>query len=487
MTPKRAFFFILVLGLLGASVPLAYFGWMKLYFEVLERTPPVIQVDMNNIKGIGLTPVTLRIDLLDEQTGLDEVVIRIEQKGSRREVLREELQGAKRRTIFYKFPGSSSEIEEGSAELEIRTFDRSFWSNSSEKRIPLRVDFRRPKIESISTQHNARVGGSQLVFYRAFDEQLDYSGVKVGNRIFQGFPARGIDPAIDDPTIYVAIYAIDPFEVKNDAVVKLVAADLVGNSSTASFYNKILSKQFGHSSLKISEGFLRERVSELFEQNRNILNQLQKERTGSPVQLTAEKGSLERLIEEFTMLNTELRNYNRDQIYSLLWNKYRYDKLWNDYFLPQPGTVNVGFGSRISYELEEEEIAVAFSSGFEILTGPRANIVAQGDGVVIFSDNLGVFGRVAALDHGLGIVSIYGRLNSVTVREGDHVARGETIGLGGDSGLTSSQGVYFEIRIQGVPVDPTEWWDRTWMKSHIYDKIDDVKRALGIARTVPLL
>src|SRR5690606_18913393 len=105
--------------------------------------------------------------------------------------------------ITIDFPGAQTEVEEGEAVVEIRAFDRAFFNNASEKLLRLKVDFRRPYVELLSTQHNVRRGGSQVAFYRVVDEDVAISGVKVGNDTFLGFPARGIDEEFQDKTLHV--------------------------------------------------------------------------------------------------------------------------------------------------------------------------------------------------------------------------------------------------------------------------------------------
>ena len=58
---------------------------------------------------------------------------------------------------------------------------------------------------------------------------------------------------------------------------------------------------------------------------------------------------------------------------------------------------------------------------------------------------------------------------------------GQIIGFAGDTGFAREVGVYFELRVHGMPVDAREWWDKQWYFSHISGKIKSVKKELGIA------
>ena len=482
----RRIIVITLISLLAAALPLAYFGWQHLLSGVLERSAPEISIGREHFHGVGLSPVTITIQVSDVGTGLDEVIIRVNQKQKSREVFRKKFLGENEQLIRYEFPGINSQLEEGSAELEVRAFDRSFWSNRREERIAFKVDYRKPKIEVLTTQHNATHGGSQLAFYRAFDESLELSGVKVGNRTFEGFKAHGLDPDFNDPNLYVALYAVDLRDKIEGLPVKVVAIDVVGNASSASFYNKVLPQSLGRSSVALSEPFMRESVTALYNANQQTIEKLYKEKNGKQLQLLTTKGTPERLVEQFGLLNRILRSHNEDQVVSLLIDRYRNEKFWNGAFIrPVNGTMR-GFGEVITYTLDGEEMGTHQQRGVEIKSPPNSAVRASNSGVVIFSDNLGMYGRSIAIDHGLGLVSFYARLNNVTVSEGDQVKRGDTIGAVGQSGFAPYPHLYFEMRVQGVPVNPVEWWDASWVSAHIDAKILEIKRNLGITIYQPI-
>ena len=107
-------------------------------------------------------------------------------------------------------------------------------------------------------------------------------------------------------------------------------------------------------------------------------------------------------------------------------------------------------------------------------------VVAANKGVVVFSENLGVYGRALGIDHGFGLATVYGQLERVLIDVGEAVESGQMIGHAGRSGLARGPTVYFEMRVQGVAVDAREWWDKQWFFAHILGKIDEVKKLLGL-------
>jgi len=101
----------------------------------------------------------------------------------------------------------------------------------------------------------------------------------------------------------------------------------------------------------------------------------------------------------------------------------------------------------------------AASNGVEIGTDDGADATAVHDGVVAFAGTFAGFGNLVILDHGSQNFSLYGDLLDIGVKKGAHVDRGQTVGT---VGATSSgeTGLYFELRVDGQPVDPLQWLKR---------------------------
>lgn len=82
---------------------------------------------------------------------------------------------------------------------------------------------------------------------------------------------------------------------------------------------------------------------------------------------------------------------------------------------------------------------------------------AVDDGQVIYADWLKGYGWVIVLDHGNGLMSLYGHNQSLLKSPGDVVRSGEHLALVGQSGGRERSGLYFEIRQKGSAVDPLRW------------------------------
>lgn len=94
-----------------------------------------------------------------------------------------------------------------------------------------------------------------------------------------------------------------------------------------------------------------------------------------------------------------------------------------------------------------------------VLIGANAGspVRAVHGGRVVFADWLRGAGLLVILDHGGGYLSLYGHNQSLLKGAGDTVKAGDPIATVGASGGQSSPAVYFAIRHQGRPTDPTIW------------------------------
>jgi len=120
---------------------------------------------------------------------------------------------------------------------------------------------------------------------------------------------------------------------------------------------------------------------------------------------------------------------------------------------PLEGAVTGSFGERIDPFNGEG----AFHSGVDIASSYGQSVIAPADGVVIFADFLGGYGRAIVIDHGHGITTRYGHLANFAVTPGQQVNRGDTIGYVGLSGRSTGPHLHYEVRINDTPVNPHKY------------------------------
>lgn len=117
---------------------------------------------------------------------------------------------------------------------------------------------------------------------------------------------------------------------------------------------------------------------------------------------------------------------------------------------PTQGKITKRFGSRRSQgKLRWNGVIIKARSGTPIKAVHR--------GRVVFSDWLRGFGLLTILDHGDGYLSLYGHNEALNKEPGDWVESGEVIAYSGNSIDQSSSGLYFELRHQGKPINPSKW------------------------------
>lgn len=83
-----------------------------------------------------------------------------------------------------------------------------------------------------------------------------------------------------------------------------------------------------------------------------------------------------------------------------------------------------------------------------------ATVNATGKGIVIRADYQSGYGYTVEIDHGYGYVTKYAHLSKFNVSVGDEVVRGQEIATSGNSGMSSGPHLHYEVRLDGVKIDP---------------------------------
>ena len=88
----------------------------------------------------------------------------------------------------------------------------------------------------------------------------------------------------------------------------------------------------------------------------------------------------------------------------------------------------------------------------------KTDVEAVTSGLVVFAGRFEGFGKMLIIDHGQNYHSIYAHLGSLAVEVGQKVARGQRLGASGATGSFEGPKLYFELRKDGKPIDPTPWF-----------------------------
>ena len=98
-------------------------------------------------------------------------------------------------------------------------------------------------------------------------------------------------------------------------------------------------------------------------------------------------------------------------------------------------------------------------NGIEISVAEGQPVRAVHEGTVAFSDQFTGYGNLVIIDHGDGAYSLYGYLSSLEAARGTHVDAQTRVGSSGRN-PSGNPALYFELRIDGKPVDPVQWLKR---------------------------
>jgi Peptidase family M23 len=134
-----------------------------------------------------------------------------------------------------------------------------------------------------------------------------------------------------------------------------------------------------------------------------------------------------------------------------------------------------GFGWRIHpyYKISKFHYGMDFTAPF------GTDVYATGDGTVVdvLSSQRGL-GKHIIIDHGFGYTTIYAHLSDFNVRKGQKVQRGDVIGFVGSTGMSVANHLHYEIKLNGVNVDPVNYYFED-LSSAEYEKMVEIASKTG--------
>lgn len=113
-------------------------------------------------------------------------------------------------------------------------------------------------------------------------------------------------------------------------------------------------------------------------------------------------------------------------------------------------TISSGFGWRKNPFTNKRE----FHAGIDIIGATGTRVIASAGGVVIRQDRDRWLGNYVVVQHGSDFKTLYGHLSKTSVKEGDAVVRGDTLGAVGNTGLSTSSHLHYSVVQDDRAVDP---------------------------------
>lgn len=340
-------------------------------------------------------------------------------------------------------------LSDGPAILRIAAWDNSWrnWGKGNQVYLEKEVviDTRPPEVEIISRHHYINPGGAGLAVYRVKEPDVRH-GVQVGDDFFPGYAG-----AFEDEHICLAFFAL-AHDQDRDKPFYVRAVDRAGNASRAGLYYRIRSESFQEDRLRITDSFLRRKMPEFSE-----FSDL------SP-------------LDKFIRINSEMRQKNNQKVQSLCRET---DPVlhWQGRFLRFPNSARkASFADHRSYVYQDRVIGKAVHMGIDLASRANSPVPAANTGRVVFTGEIGIYGKTVIIDHGFGLFSLYAHLSHTAVEEGQMIEAGQILGRSGMTGLAAGDHLHFGMLVHDTFVNPVEWWDAAWIENNITTKIKTARQ-----------
>lgn len=402
---------------------------------VLDIVPPVTVIG-------PATPINVQVH---DPRGIRGLTAFVEQNGSRNQVAAtaEPSNEAKRTWSFTAGLKTTPQLKDGKAKLIVEATSNDLLHRTGHWEGDITVVTQPPNVTADTEQHYLYLGMADLATFTVSGNWME-AGVRVGDEKFRAWPTPGGKPG------FFSLYAF-AWNMPPGTVPAAYASNGAGNEATSPlvvvFPKKEQPKYTTHD-LQVSDTFLNK-----------VVNELDPNGTGDPVA-------------RFVKINSEMRKAN-NQTLSDLRLKTADKFLWAQPFIRQPHSqAESSFADVRNYIYHGKKIDQQVHLGYDLAVTEHVGVQASNDGKVVYAAPLGIYGNCIVVDHGYGLQTIYGHLSRIDVHVGDMVKQGQVMGLSGMTGMAGGDHIHFAMQLDGVQIDPKEWWDRHWILDHIAKRVE---------------
>ncbi|GAB7080718.1 M23 family metallopeptidase [Megalodesulfovibrio paquesii] len=405
-----------------------------------DRTNP--EIALEPLTAFVSPSLPLRVRAADAQSGIRRMSIAVTSGNQTYTILDKRYEGAPR-SVEEPFTLEAFKLPDGDVTIDVAVSDASFagFGQGNVERISRKhlMDTIKPTVSVQSTQHYVRQGGPGLVVYTV-NEPPARSGVQVGDRFFPGYEQGNGK--------FACFFAFPHDMDAKDFHPVLFAEDAAGNRAVGAFSLNAIPRTFRRDTINVSD---------------NLINKIDSEFAS---QVPGQYSALER----YVRANREVRAAN-EKVLQEIGLKTTALPLWSGAFRRMPGAPMARFADHRTYIYNGQEVDQQTHMGQDIASTANAPVPAGNHGVVVFAGYLGIYGYMIMLDHGMGLQSMYAHLSEMHVKEGDRVTKGQVLGKTGFTGMALGDHLHFGMYVSGVPVSPIEWWDSSWIKNNITDRL----------------
>ncbi|VAX30356.1 Putative periplasmic protein [hydrothermal vent metagenome] len=397
-------------------------------YKLFLIPPPVVE----GIDAFSLLPADKTITIHGKN--LKSIDVSVTQDLKSVELLQDEPAGMEKTYILQIKPKALG-LRDGPAVITVKA--KSGILKKVEYKIDALIDTVAPKLRVVNAPSVVYKGMGTVALLWA--EGAD----SVFIRIDDGEPFKAYKTSDGADSDYVVFFPV-PFDIKDKAVFYAVARDHAGNQTVRTLPAKVKKKTFRRSSIRISDDFINRVVYPLFNESK-----------------------LPDPVSAFLKVNGEWRDRDVKRL-GAIGRKSEPRMLWKGRFLQlRNSKVMAAYGDRREYLYKGKPISRSVHLGYDLASVSNARVKAANSGIVRFAGDLGIYGNTVIIDHGLGLMSLYGHLSEILVKEGQSVKKGELIARTGSTGLAGGDHLHFGILVQGIEVSPLYWWDPRWIKANV--------------------
>ncbi len=405
-------------------------------------------VTMTAPKAIGVsTPVSVDVS---NPHGVRRVSAYLEQNGARYPLFEETAPSHRlfikrhepaRRISFEAGKNKAPNLKEGKARLVVEAVSNDFRGATDTAASDVDVILAPPRVVADGFQHYINQGGMELVTFTPSGSWTD-SGAKVGKYTFRSFALPGHQGERFSMFAY-------PWDLPDNITPLVYASNVAGTEATAHFWFKLFPKKFRVRDFPIDDALMQKLVDS--------------------VDSTGQLAPGPDLLSRFLKINGELRRKNNQQLADLRF-KTEEKVLWNGPFVHY-GKEEADFADVRNYIYHGKKVDQQVHLGFDLSDVQNAPVNAANDGRVVYAGDLGIYGNCVVLDHGYALQSLYGHMRQIDVKVGDMIKKNQKMGIAGQTGLAGGVHVHFGMQLDGVQINPREWWDEHWIKDRILSKL----------------
>ena len=351
---------------------------------------------------------------------------------------------AKEKTLsFIAGVKTTPQLKDGQAKLIVEAASNDLLRRTARAERDLTVVTQPPTVSVDSEQHYIYIGMADLATF-SVSGAYTAAGVRVGDQSFRAWPMP------DGKSGLFSLYAF-AWNMPQSTVPVVFASNGAGNDVTSPLTVVFPKKEQPHYSvheLQVSDQFMQKVVGEL-------------DPNGS--------GDL---VARFVRINSEMRKANNKTLADLRF-KTADHFLFSQPFQRQPHSqAEATFADLRHYIYHGKEIDQQVHLGYDLAVTQHVGVQASNDGRVVWAAPLGIYGNCIVVDHGYGLQTIYGHLSHIDVHEGDIVKRGQVMGQSGMTGMAGGDHIHFAMQLDGVQIDPKEWWDPHWIQDHVARRVE---------------